>query len=176
MKDTVRKAVMTDAPRIAEIYEAIHTEEEQGNAFIGWQRGIYPTLATAELGISEGDMFVLADEADRIVAAARLNQQQCPQYAEADWHYSAEDDEVMVMHTLVVDPAEQGKHCGAEMLLFYEDYAKRSGCRYLRIDTNERNKTARAFYGKYGYTEVGTVMGEFNGMPDIPLVCMEKKI
>jgi len=166
----------TDAERIAEIFEAIHTEEEQGRASIGWQRGVYPTVQTAELGIAERDMFVLENEHGRIVAAARLNQQQCPQYADAEWEYPAEDSEVMVMHTLVVDPAEQGRQYGRNMLLFYEKYAKQQGCGFLRIDTNERNSTARAFYKKYGYKEVGIVLGEFNGMPDIPLVCMEKKI
>ena len=176
MNLTVRKAKIGDAERIAEIYEKIHTEEEQGRASIGWQRNIYPTIETAELGIGKDDMFVAEDESGRIVAAARLNFEQCPQYAEAEWEFPAEDDEVLVMHTLVVDPEVQGNSVGRRMLEYYEGYAESLGCKFLRIDTNERNGIARAFYVKCGYKEVGIVLGEFNGMPGVPQVCREKKI
>ena len=175
MTEIIRKATEKDAALIAEIYEAIHTQEESGSSFIGWQRGIYPTIDTAKLGIEKHDMFVMED-ADGIIVAARLNKEQCRQYADANWEYPAEDHEVMVMHTLVVHPKKQGSRCGLKMLQYYEAYAEQEGCRYLRIDTNEGNKRARAFYTKYGYKEVGIVGGEFNGMADIPLVCMEKKI
>ncbi len=176
MNVSVRAAKVGDETQIAEIYEKIHTEEEQGRASIGWERGVYPTIETAKLGIGSGDMFVAENESGWIVAAARLNHEQCPQYAEAQWEYPAEDREVLVMHTLVVDPEVQGNSVGRKMLEYYESYSESLGCRYLRIDTNERNKIARAFYAKCGYKEVGIVLGEFNGMPDIPLVCMEKKI
>ena len=176
MNLTIRKAEFGDEHQISEIYEKIHTEEEQGRASIGWQRGVYPTIKTAELGIEKGEMFVAEDENGRIVAAARLNDVQCPQYAEAVWTYFVPEDEVFVMHTLVVDPEVQGNSVGRQMLDFYENYAGSIGRRYLRIDTNERNKVARAFYTKYGYSEVDIVLGEFNGMQGISLVCLEKKI
>lgn len=176
MNLTVRKANIGDETKIAEIYEKIHTEEEQGRASIGWQRGVYPTIETAALGIRKGDMFVAEDENGHIVSAARLNSEQCLQYAEAEWKYPAEPEEVLVMHTLVVDPEVQGNSVGRRMLEYYESYAESLGCRYLRIDTNERNQIARAFYAKCAYKEVGIVLGEFNGMPGVPLVCMEKKI
>ena len=43
----IRKATEKDIKAIAEIYEDIHTEEEAGNLTIGWERGVYPTEATA---------------------------------------------------------------------------------------------------------------------------------
>jgi ribosomal protein S18 acetylase RimI-like enzyme len=60
--------------------------------------------------------------------------------------------------------------------LFYEKYAKENGCPYLRIDTNERNARARAFYKKIGYKEIGIVPCRFNGIEGVNLVLLEKKI
>ena len=57
---------------------------------------------------------------------------------------------------------------------FYEEYAAANGCRYLRMDTNEINTAARGLYRKLGYREVGIVDCEFNGIPGVHLVCLEK--
>ena len=55
----IRLAEARDIDRIAEIYEAIHTEEEAGKTTIGWIRGVYPTKATAEASVKAGDMYVM---------------------------------------------------------------------------------------------------------------------
>ena len=46
----------------------------------------------------------------------------------------------------------------------------------LRFDTNERNSVARAMYKKLGYTEVGIVKTDFNGLGKINLVLLEKSL
>lgn len=38
----------------------------------------------------------------------------------------------------------------------------------------KKNKAVRAMYGKHGYTEVGIVPTELNGIPDVKLVLLEK--
>lgn len=86
------------------------------------------------------------------------------------------DDEVMVFHTLVVSPAVKGRGFGTEFVAFYEKYALEHGCRYLRMDTNEKNKAARSLYRRLGYDEVSIVPTTFNGIPDVNLVCLEKRI
>lgn len=65
--------------------------------------------------------------------------------------------------TLVVSPKENGHGYG-------------TGCRYLRMDTNEKNKAARMLYKKLGYEEIGIVPCKFNGIPGVQLVCLEKKL
>ena len=170
-----RKACMADIDRIAEIYDELHEAEETGRAYIGWIRGIYPTRETAEAAVMENDMFVGEDDGC-IVAAGRINQCQCPEYKDAEWKYDVPDDEVMVFHTLVVSPAVKGRAFGTEFVAFYEKYALEHGCRYLRMDTNEKNKAARSLYRRLGYDEVSIVPTTFNGIPDVNLVCLEKRI
>ena len=171
----IRKALPADIPAVARIYNEIHTEEEAGRASIGWIRSIYPTRKTAETALENGDLYVMEEEG-RIVAAGRLNQRQEDSYAEAKWEYDAAEAEVMVLHTLVVSPREENRGWGKAFVRFYEDFARKHGCKYLRIDTNEKNCRARRFYKNMGYKEVGIVPCVFNGIKDVPLVCLEKKL
>lgn len=172
----IRNGTPADIPQITAIYDRILTEEEQGRAVIGWVRGVYPTERTALDSLSAGTLFVL--ERDGVVAAAaKIDQNQVPEYADASWRYpDAPPEQIMVLHTLVVDPIQAGKGCGTEFVWFYERYALDHGCPYLRMDTNARNKAARKLYARLGYWEAGIVPCEFNGIPGVRLVCLEKKL
>lgn len=171
----IRKATEKDIPAIAAIYEDIHTEEEAGRLTIGWERGVYPTEQTAADSIAKGDMFV-CERDGQIVAAAKINNEQVDAYYGAPWEYAADDEEIMVLHTLVVSPSVQSSGVGKEFVSFYEKYALAEGCPYLRMDTNERNKRARAFYKKTGYKEIDIVPCKFNGIEGVNLVLLEKKL
>lgn len=169
----VRKATEGDLDSIEAIYENIHDEEEKGLATIGWIRNIYPTRKTAEDALVRNDLFVMEAEGN-IVAVAVINQIQVDEYKYAAWKHSASDNEIMVLHGLAVDPSQKSKGYGKAMVAFYEKYAKEQGCHALRMDTNARNKRARALYQRLGYDEVGIVGCTFNGIPDVQLVCLEK--
>ena len=170
-----RKATLADLEAICKIYDAIHTEEEAGRTTIGWIRQIYPTRDTALHAIEQGDLFVM-EEADTILACGRINQDQVGCYAEGHWKHDAPSEQVMVLHTLVVYPSVCHKGLGTTFLRFYEQFSKEHGCPYLRLDTNERNLRARAFYRKHGYEEIGIAPCEFNGIPGVRLVLLEKKL
>ena len=170
-----RKAAGADLDAVTAIYDAIIAEEEAGRAVTGWKRGVYPVRATAEAALGRGDLYVA--EVDRkIAASAILNQIQVDVYASAPWEHDAPDEEIFVMHTLVVDPAAGGHGLGRAFENFYEQEAARQGCRYLRIDTNARNTRARELYRSLGYKEIGVVSCTFNGLSDIDLVLLEKAL
>ena len=172
---TFRKATASDIDDVTAIYDAILTEEEAGRTTTGWRRGIYPVRSAAVTALARGDLFV-AEADGRVAAAAVLNQIQVDVYAGAPWEFDAPDEEIFVMHTLVVDPAAGGHGLGRAFENFYEQEAARQGCRYLRIDTNARNTRARQLYHSLGYKEIGVVSCTFNGLSDIDLVLLEKAL
>ncbi len=169
----IRLARENDIPAITAIYDRVLREEEQGYYTIGWIRGVYPTEETARTAIAAGEMFVL-ETAGKVIASARINHEQMPAYAEVFWSVDVDDNQVMVMHTLTVDPEMSGCGAGKQFLQFYEDYALEHGSHVLRIDTNERNLNARRMYAAAGYEEKGIIPCVFNGIPNVGLVCMEK--
>lgn len=171
----IRRATKNDIAQIADIYDKILELEEKGKAHTGWKKNIYPTEKTAQDALIKNELFVL-EEDGRILAAARINQEQVPEYAYCHWTYSAPDSEVMVIHTLVVDPDSSGSGIGSKFVHFYEELALKCGCRYLRMDTNENNTAARALYKKLGYSEIGVIPCAFNGITGVQLVCLEKKL
>ena len=172
----IRKATADDLPQVGEIYDRILAKEERGEARIGWVRDVYPTPAVALEALEAGELFVLED-AGRVAAAARINRRQVPVYADAAWRYpDAPAEQVMVLHTLTVDPEAAGRGLGTAFVRFYESYALAQGCPYLRMDTNEVNAAARALYARLGYREAGIVPCTFQGIGGVRLVCLEKKL
>lgn len=171
----IRKAKEKDIPAVDEIYDDIHTAEESGKVTIGWIRGVYPVRKTAETALARGDLFVMED-GGVVVGTGIINQTQAECYREGSWRFPAESSEVMVLHTLVISPHYAGKGFGKAFIAFYENYARENGCRCLRIDTNARNSNARAMYKKLGYSEIGIVPTDFNGIPDVRMVLLEKKL
>ena len=173
---TFRKAKEDDLNKIEQIYLDIHTAEESGQATIGWNRAIYPTIATAEQALDRDDLFIGLDDNNDIVGVAIINQQQVDIYYRGNWRYPAEDSQVMVLHTLVISPKHSGKGYGTEFVRFYESYALENNCPYLRMDTNEINQNARALYKKLGYEERGILPCTFNGIKNVNLVLLEKAL
>jgi len=172
----IRKAVEKDISQIVKIYEDILSiEETSGGTRTGWIRGMYPTEKTAIDALNHDTLFVYENDG-RVVAAAKIDQNQVKEYADCRWEYDAPDDEVMVLHTLAVDPKSAKQGYGRAFIDFYEKYALENGCRYLRMDTNKTNAVARRMYEKLGYSEAGIVTSDFNGIPDVSLVCLEKKL
>ena len=175
MNTSIVKACQADLAAIGRIYEDIIARQEQGGPYVGWQRGVYPTEDTARAALARGDLFVQRREG-KVTGAAIINQIQVDVYRQAAWQYPAPDEQVMVLHALVIDPAESGRGLGREFVGYYEAYAAEKGCPFLRIDTNAKNITARALYKKLGYREIGIVPCVFNGLTGVDLVLLEKKL
>ena len=168
----IRKATAADLDAIEQIYEDIHTAEEEGAATIGWIRGIYPTRKTAEAAVLRDDMFVLED--GEIIGTGIINRTQVDVYYGAPWRFDT--DKVCVLHTLVISPKVSGRGYGRAFVEYYEQWALDHNLPELRIDTNARNSAARAMYKKMGYEEIGIVPTVFNGIPGVDLVLLEKNL
>lgn len=171
----IRKAEIGDIPQIAEIYDSIHTEDEAGRLSVGWQRGVYPVKATAEAALSRNELYV-GEENGTLIGSAVLNHVQLDCYREGTWAFPARKAQVFVMHTLAIDPAHSKNGYGRAFVRFYETLAAENGCLALRIDTQEKNTAARKLYQSCGFREAGLIPCEFNGIPGVSLVLLEKAV
>ncbi len=172
----IRKATSKDIDGIVAIYNKVLDQEEKGKASIGWQRGVYPTKDTALMALKRNDLFVYEGEEGEVLATAIINHKQMESYAKGQWKVNAKENEIMVLHTLVVYPDCSGKGIGREFVAFYEQYAKDQGCKDLRMDTQAKNQVARNLYHHLRYEEIGIVPCDFNGIKGISLVLLEKRI
>ena len=171
----IRKAAQTDLDSVVRIYDEIHTAEEEGRCTTGWLRGIYPVRGTAEKALERGDLYVL-EENGAIRGTALINQIQVDAYEGAPWKHRVPDEQVCVLHTLVISPKDFGKGFGTAFVRFYERYAAEHHCPELRIDTNARNRAARKMYRRLGYEEITIIPTAFNGIPGVNLVLLEKHL
>ena len=171
----IRKAIWSDLDAVEQLYNEIHVAEETGIITTGWLRGVYPSRESARAALERDDLFVL-EEDGRILGSGIINQIQVDVYEGAPWKYPVPDDQVCVLHTMMISPGKFGKGYAREFLQFYEEYALEHGCTELRIDTNARNKAARAMYRNHGYSEIDIVPTTFNGIPEIRLVLLEKDL
>lgn len=167
--ENIRIANKNDIPAIAEIYDRII----DSSAPTGWVKGVYPTASSATKALEKGHLFVY-EEDGKILASAVINKEQVDVYSQCKWTLELPCDEVMVLHTLTVDPLCSGKGIGRKFVSFYEEFARKNSCRALRMDTNQINTAARGLYAKLGFKEVGIVPCTFNGIEGIGLVCLEK--
>ena len=60
----IRKAEKKDIPAVSAIYDEIHDAEEKGVITVGWERGVYPTKATAENALICNELFVVEDNGE----------------------------------------------------------------------------------------------------------------
>lgn len=170
-----RLAEESELQKVVEIYDRILDDEEAGHAVIGWERGVYPTFETAQSGYLKGELYVALLE-DEIVASAIINSAQVDVYEKGEWQYDAADEEILVLHTLTVDPRAGGKGIGQTFVDFYEKLAIERERPYLRLDTNAKNARARKMYKSLGYEEIGIVDTTFNGIAGVKLVLLEKAL
>ena len=104
----IRKSVSKDIEAVVSIYDKIHMAEEKGEVVIGWKRDIYPTRKTAEDAIERDDLFVM-EEDGVVFGSGIINKEQVDVYEEAKWKYKAKLEEIVVLHTLVIDSDKNEK-------------------------------------------------------------------
>ncbi|MFR2155887.1 MAG: hypothetical protein ACLS43_01445 [Evtepia gabavorous] len=102
---------------IAAIYDHIHTEEEAGRATVGWVRGSIPPgrlpWTPSRRGICSWPRKTAAwwPPPRSTRAGPRVRRGRLTQDA---------PEQVMVLHTLVVDPQAKGRGYGSRFVDFYE--------------------------------------------------------
>ena len=171
----IRKATIDDVEPIAQSYTDLLLYEQEHGTYTKWEMNVYPTESYARSKVERGEMYVLEDS-DEICASMILNQEQAAEYRDIPWHFHAEDDKVMVIHTLCIPPQKSKRGYGTKMVQFAKEFAKDAGCEVIRIDTNVINTPAKILYPKNGFLIAGEHHALHHGVINTTLVYLDCKL
>lgn len=171
----IRKAAAADLPGIGAIYEAIFDREDRGPVYTNWLRGTYPTVGSARQVLEAGTLYV-GEENGVLWGVVNLNGIQLPEYDQIPWTIPAKREEVGVIHTLCIHPAQSGRGLAKQMAAFCEEAARAQGKTVIRLDTWEGNAPANRLYPSLGYRLAGSTEFFFQGYIHEILNCYEKKL
>lgn len=146
----IRKAILKDVNSIEDTYNEHFQYELNHTAFTVFKKGAYPTKDDAERAIYAGALFVY-EENGTIVGSIIIDKVQPIEYATIPWKEKLSEDEVMVIHLLMVRPSMSGKGIASSLIKFATELAQKNSCRALRLDTGSQNIPALSLYQKNGF-------------------------
>lgn len=106
--------------------------EEAGQGATNWKCGVYPTRETARRAQEAGWLYVKEDGRGRHLREHDPQSRAAALLPDADWQVAAAPENVLVLHTLCVDPACAGRGIGREVVRFALSHARETGMRAVR--------------------------------------------
>lgn len=154
----IRKANVNDIGLIEDAYNEHFQYEMNHTAFTVLKKGVYPTRTDAEQAINSGAMYVY-EEGENIIGSIIVDKIQPTEYNNISWKVVSSEDEVMVIHLLMVRPSMSGKGIATSLINYAVELAKTNQCKALRLDTGSQNIPAVSLYKKNGFEIVarGTI-------------------
>lgn len=146
----IRQATPDDLGWIEDTYNEHFLYEKEHGAFTVFQRDVYPTRRDAEKAITDGAMYVCAENG-RIAGSIIVDRVQPAEYGRVAWGNTLGEDEVMVVHLLLVRPSMAGRGVASALVGYAVELAQNNGCRAVRLDTGEQNLPAVSLYKKLGF-------------------------
>ena len=145
-----------DIDDVEKIFIDIGEMEENNTSVTQWKKGVYPVRTTAENALCKDTLYILKDSNHKICGCVILNYEQLEEYKEVLWGYEAQEQEVLVIHTLCISPEAIGQGYAKKILIFADDIAREKKCKTIRLETGIYNTPAKKLYNSYGYETRGT--------------------
>lgn len=151
----IRKATFDDIELIEDTYNEHFKHEIEHGAFTIFKKGIYPTAKDAERAVNAGALYVY-EEDNNIAGSIIVDKVQPAEYSGITWGQDLMNDEVMVIHLLMVRPSMAGRGIASSLVKYAMELAKNNSCKALRLDTGSQNIPAIALYKKLGFQIAAT--------------------
>jgi ribosomal protein S18 acetylase RimI-like enzyme len=169
MSPVIRLASPTDIPAILSLVrKVVPLMQATGNQ--QWSMD-YPNQEVFQQDIERQHLWVAELNGEVAAVAALTNNDQDPEYAQADWDAA---EPALVTHRLAVDPDAQGSGLAVALLQHAETLAHQLGLKTLRVDTNSENKATQRLFPKLGYRYAGEITLGFR--PGLRFFCYEKQL
>ena len=149
------KATEKDFETLRDFYYDVIDNTPDIDKHAQWKKDIHPSAETLRKYLSQGAMYMLAED-DDIYSVMALCAFQSEEYKTVPWTVNARENEVATIHILAVSPAHQGFGISEEMLYAAISSARKAGKKALRLDTLKTNTPAQAIYSSMGFKYVGS--------------------
>jgi len=149
-----RQATMEDVSRVMEIV-ADAKRSLKKHRVDQWQ-GDYPTAAAFEQDVANNELYVLChgeDIAGFLMVTARPE----PSYADITDGKWSSDAPYCVMHRTAVAAEYRGSGMAEYLVRCAEDISRKSGVKYLRVDTHRKNKPMQQLLRDNGFRYRGNI-------------------
>ena len=146
----IRKATFDDIELIEDTYNEHFKHEIEHGAFTIFKKGIYPTRKDAEKAVDVGTLYVY-EENNSIAGSIIVDKVQPTEYTKIIWEQTFTNNEVMVIHLLMVRPSKAGKGIATSLVRYAMELAENNSCKALRLDTGSQNIPALSLYKKLGF-------------------------
>ena len=120
---------------------------------ISWNEN-YPTRDTFKSDIEKRELFVLEKNKNEILGIVVINRTEEKAYDDLPWTFN---DDYVVLHRVLVNPAFSGKGYGKYLIQKVLEYAKEDGIKAIRLDTNTKNILGQKLYKSQGFNIVGEI-------------------
>ncbi len=145
-----RRLTKTDLPQVIAFYKDTCDHQQFDQYSPDWTWGVYPSEQSLEESFN--DLFIGAfDDDGTLLGAGILTKGEDPDYPSEAWKIPATDDQIAILHLLVVGPAARGKGVASGLLAQLKQVAKEAGAIVIHLDVIDGNPPADALYQKNGY-------------------------
>lgn len=152
----IRIADIMDYEKIIDFYYSLTDAMKDAQYKPGWEKDIYPTQGFLMKSIENDELYI--GELDRkAVSCMVVNHEYNDGYKGIRWSVEADDDELLVIHALGVDPAFSGKGFAKQMVQQVIHIAREKHMKVIRLDVLEGNIPAEKAYTQLGFTYIETV-------------------
>ena len=146
----IRKAILKDVNSIEDTYNEHFQYELNHTAFTVFKKGVYPTKDDAERAIYAGALFVY-EENGTIVGSIIIDKVQPIEYATIPWKEKLSEDEVMVIHLLMVRPSMSGKGIASSLIKFATELAQKNKLQGTTFGYRKSKYSCAIFVSKNGF-------------------------
>jgi len=150
-----RHAALEDIPRVMEIV-ADAKRSLKKHRVDQWQ-GDYPTAAAFEQDVANDELYVLCHGED-IAGFLMVTSRPEPCYDDITDGKWSSDAPYCVMHRTAVAAEYRGSGMAEYLVRCAEDISRKSGVKYLRVDTHRKNKPMQHLLRESGFRYRGNIL------------------
>lgn len=167
-----KKVSIRDLDQIRTLYWRLLDSSPEYGRILQWKKNIYPNDNDWNNYIVNDEMYLILDNIN-VIGAVAVTNAQSKEYRKIHWRVKANDQEVAVVHLLMILPEYQGGGAATAALDEIIKLATDKQKRVVRLDAIGTNVPAQKLYEKYGFVNCGTAQEYYESTGEMEFVFYE---